>query len=82
MGDKVFVRLALYKHVMRFYKKGKLVLRFVRPFEVLELMGKVTYWLALPMSMDHIHNMFHVSLSYKYISDPNYVLKVKDVKHK
>lgn len=43
MGDKVFVRLALYKHVMRFYKKGKLVLRFVRPFEVLELMGKVTY---------------------------------------
>lgn len=64
---------------MRFNRKGKLTSRFVRLFEVLEYIGKVAYQLALLTSKDHIHNMFQVSLLYKYISDPTYVLRVKDV---
>lgn len=43
MSDKDFVRVIFYKHVMRFDKKGKLTPRFMRPFEVLECVGKVTY---------------------------------------
>lgn len=43
MSDKDFVRVIFYKHVMRIDKKEKLTPRFVRPFEVLERVGKVTY---------------------------------------
>lgn len=64
---------------MRFDKKGKLTSRFVEPFEVLEYIGKVASQLALPTGKDHIHNVFQVSLLYKYISDPTNVLIVKDV---
>lgn len=43
MGDKVFVKMAPYKHIKRFDKKDKLALRFIRPFEVIECIGKVAY---------------------------------------
>lgn len=43
VSDKDFVRVIFYKHVMRIDKKEKLTPRFVRPFEVLERVGKVTY---------------------------------------
>ena len=36
VGDKVFLRVAPMKGVMRFGKKGKLSLRFVGLFEILE----------------------------------------------
>lgn len=54
-----------------------LIQQFVRLFKVLKGVGKVTYWLALPTSMDHIYNMFHVLLLYKYISDLTHVLRIK-----
>ena len=63
------------KGVMRFGKKGKLSLRYIRPFEILEKVGKVTYRLALPPEQSSIHNVFHVSMLKKYISDPTHVLE-------
>ena len=81
-GDKVFVKVTPYKHVMRFGRKGKLAPRFIGPFEILEKVGKVAYRLALPPSMDRVHNVFHISLLRKYISDPSHVLKSDDVELK
>lgn len=56
--------------------------RYVGPFEALDHVSKVTYQLELLASMDNIHNIFHVSLLYKYISDSTDVLRVMDVKLK
>ena len=39
VGDKVFLKVAPMKSVMRFEKKGKLSPRFVGPFEILERIG-------------------------------------------
>lgn len=78
-GYKEFVRINPYKHIMRFGKIGKSQLRFIRPFEVFERVGKVAYWFDLLVSMDGIHNVFHMSLFHKYIDDPNHVLRVNDV---
>ncbi|XP_031283865.1 uncharacterized protein LOC116142568 [Pistacia vera] len=67
---------------MRFGRKGKLASRYISPFEVLEKVGKMAYRLALPISMDRIHNVFHVSLLRKYIHDPSHILQAEDVELK
>ncbi|GKC59152.1 putative nucleotidyltransferase, ribonuclease H [Tanacetum coccineum] len=52
----------------RFGIKGKLSPRFIGPFEILDRVGEVSYRLALPPQLSHVHNVFHVSLlrGYKY----------------
>nr|GFC94827.1 reverse transcriptase domain-containing protein [Tanacetum cinerariifolium] len=45
----------------RFGKRGKLSLRFIRPFKVIERNGPVAYKLELPDKLRGIHNTLHVS---------------------
>ena len=59
---------------MRFGKKGKLSPRYIEPFEILEKIGKVAYRLALPPKLSAVHNVFHISMLKKYITDPYHVL--------
>ncbi|KAL5568676.1 hypothetical protein UlMin_025251 [Ulmus minor] len=67
------------KGVMRFGKKGKLSPRYIGPFEILERIGKVTYKLALPSELSTVHNVFHVLMLRKYISDPSHVLESEPI---
>ena len=60
--------------VVRFGKRGKLSPRFIGPFEILERVGTVAYWLALPPSMSGVHEVFHVSMLRKYTPDPAHVV--------
>ncbi|KAA0058810.1 pol protein [Cucumis melo var. makuwa] len=72
--DKVFLKVALMRGVLRFERRGKLSPRFVGPFEILERIGPVAYRLALPPSLSTVHDVFHVSMLKKYVSDPSYVV--------
>ena len=36
--------------------------------------GELAYELALPPSLDKVHNVFHVSMLKKYVRDPNHIL--------
>ncbi|XP_073129033.1 uncharacterized protein [Henckelia pumila] len=74
VGDHVFVRVAPMKGVMRFGKKGKLSPRFIGPFEILDRIGTLAYRVALPPSLAAVHNVFHVSMLRKYISNPSHIL--------
>ena len=80
VGDKVFLKVAPMKGVMRFGKKGKPNLRFVRPFDILDKVGILAYRLALPRALSGIHNVFHVSMLRKYVSDPTHVLDYEPLK--
>ncbi|XP_073063958.1 uncharacterized protein [Primulina eburnea] len=60
--------------VMRFGKKGKLSPRYIGSFEVLDKIGDRAYCLALPRDLDRVHNVFHVSMLRKYLSNPSHVL--------
>ena len=51
VGDKVFLKVAPMKGVLRFEKKEKWSPRFVGPFDILERIGVVAYRLALPPSL-------------------------------
>ncbi|GJR08059.1 putative reverse transcriptase domain-containing protein [Tanacetum coccineum] len=71
VGDKVTLRVSPWKGVVRFGKRGKLNLRYVRPFKVLEKVGSVAYKLELPQELSRVHNTFHVSnLKRCYSDDP------------
>nr|GEV90775.1 putative reverse transcriptase domain-containing protein [Tanacetum cinerariifolium] len=67
-GDRVFLKVSPARSVRRFGIKGKLSPRFIRPFEILDRVGEVSYRLALPLQLLHVHNVFYVSLlrGYKY----------------
>ena len=62
------------REVVRFDKKGKLSLRFIGPFEILERVGIVAYRLALPPSMSGVHEVFHISILRRYTPDPAHVV--------
>ncbi|KAL8132071.1 hypothetical protein AgCh_007823 [Apium graveolens] len=61
-------------------KKGKWSPRYIGPFEVLRRVGKVAYKLVLPPQMQHLHNVFHVSLLKKYNADASHVIELGPVK--
>ncbi|KAL5558761.1 hypothetical protein UlMin_034972 [Ulmus minor] len=79
VGDLVFLKVAPMKGIVRFGKKGKLSPRYIGPFEILEMIGKVAYKLALPSELSTVHNVFHVSMLRKYISDPSHVLESEPI---
>ena len=60
--------------VVRFGKRGKLCLRFIGPFEILERVGIVAYRLALLPSMSGVHEVFDVSMLRRYTPDPAHVV--------
>ncbi|GJS04093.1 putative nucleotidyltransferase, ribonuclease H [Tanacetum coccineum] len=74
-GDHVFLKVSPWKGVHRFGIKGKLSLRFIGPFEVLERVGEVAYRLALPPALSHVHNVFHVSTLRGYNYHPLHVVE-------
>ena len=74
VGDHVFLKVMLKRGVVRFGKRGKLLPRFVGPFEILERVGTVAYRFALPPSMSGVHEVFHVSMLRKYTPYPSHVV--------
>ena len=53
---------------------GKLSLRYIGPFEILERVGTVAYWLALPPSLSGVHEVIHVSMLRKYTPNLTHVV--------
>ena len=74
MGDHVFLKVMPKRGVVRFGKRGKLVPRYIGPFEILERVGTVYYRLALPPSLPGVHEVFHVSMLLKYTPDPTHIV--------
>ena len=59
--------------------KGKQSPQFVGPFEILDRIGQVAYRSALPPLLLGVHDVFHVSMLQKYVSDITHVLKYEDL---
>jgi len=73
VGDRVFLKVSPFRGVKRFGIKGKLSPRFIGPFEILERIGEVSYRLALPPQLSHVHDVFHVSFLRGYNYHPLHV---------
>ena len=74
VGDHVSLKVYIKRGVVRFDKRGKLSLRFIVPFEIIERIGTIAYRLALSPSMSGVHEVLHVSMLWKYTPDPAHVV--------
>ncbi|KAJ8573996.1 hypothetical protein K7X08_010507 [Anisodus acutangulus] len=54
---------------------GKLSLRYIKPFEILQRVGEVAYELVLPPGISGIHLVFHISMPKKYHVDGSYIIQ-------
>ncbi|XP_062118196.1 uncharacterized protein LOC133831798 [Humulus lupulus] len=70
------------KGVMCFGKKWKLSQRYIGPFEILDRVWQVAYRLALPPALAKMHNLFHISMLPKYVSNPSHVLSYETLQLK
>ena len=65
--------------MVRFGKRRKLSPRYIGPFEIVERIGPVAYRLDLSVELSRVHNVFHISMLRKYISDPSHVLETPEI---
>ena len=68
VGDQVYLTA---KYIITRRPSGKLNLKFISPFRILELIGNCAYHLKLPIYFKDIHQVFHVSLLCECCRDPN-----------
>ena len=73
-GDHVFLRVMTKRGVVRFDKGEKLSPRYIGPFEILERVGTVAYWLPLLPSLSGVNEVFHASMLRKYTPDSTHVV--------
>jgi len=71
VGDKIFLKVSPTKSIRRFRVQGKLSPRYIGPYEVIEKFNHVAYRLDLPIDLEQVHNVFHISQPRKYSPDPN-----------
>ncbi|GJZ35829.1 putative reverse transcriptase domain-containing protein [Tanacetum coccineum] len=80
VGDNVLLKVSPWKGVVCFGKNGKLTPRFVRPFEIIEKVGPVAYWLDLPKELNGVHDTFHVSNLKKCLADPTLQVPLDEIR--
>jgi len=75
VGDRVFLCVLPIKGVMRFWKRDKLIPRYIGPFNILWIVGEVAYKLTLPPPFSSIYPIFHVLMLQQYVPDKSHVLQ-------
>ncbi|GKB29645.1 putative reverse transcriptase domain-containing protein [Tanacetum coccineum] len=79
VGDMVMLKVSPWKDVILFGKRGKLSLRYIGPFKIIERIGLVAYKLELPDKICGIHSTFHVSNLKKCLADENLVIPLEEI---
>ncbi|GJV69839.1 hypothetical protein Tco_1485348 [Tanacetum coccineum] len=78
--DRVMLKVSPWKGVILFGKKGKLALRYVGPFEILERIDPIAYQLRLPKELSGVHDTFHVSILKKCLVDASLHVPLDEIK--
>ncbi|XP_058762166.1 uncharacterized protein LOC131635556 [Vicia villosa] len=78
-GDHVFFRVTPVTGVRRVLKSKKLTPQFIGPYQISDRVGNVAYKVVLSPNISNLHDVFHVSQLWKYVSDSSHVIHMDDV---
>nr|GEX74395.1 hypothetical protein [Tanacetum cinerariifolium] len=78
--DRVLLKVTPWNGVVLFGKKVKLAPRYVGPFEILERIGLVAYWLRLAKELNSVHDTFYVSNLNRCLADANLHVQLDEIK--
>ena len=53
---------------------GKIESKYIGPYVIIERLNPITYRLELPVELEHVLNVFHISQLRKYIPDPDHTI--------
>ena len=76
----MYLKVSPMKGVQRFGVKRKLAPRYVGPYQIIEWKGNVAYKLRLPLEMNAIFDVFHVSQLRKCLRIPNEAIEPTNIK--
>ena len=79
VGDWVYLKISPMKGVMRFGKKGKLSPRYIGPYRIVKRVGNIAYELELPLEVEAVHPVFHISMLKKCMGDPSLIIPTEDI---
>nr|GEW01995.1 putative reverse transcriptase domain-containing protein [Tanacetum cinerariifolium] len=79
VGDKVILKVSLWKGVIRFGKRGKLNPRYIGPFKILAKVGTVSYRLKLLEQLSIVYSTFHVSKLKKCMADEPLAIPLDEI---
>ncbi|KAD3066989.1 hypothetical protein E3N88_34869 [Mikania micrantha] len=79
VGDRVMLIVSPWKGIVRFGAKGKLVPRYVGPFEITQRIGPVAYRLKLPDELSGVHDVFHVSNLKRCLADESLIIPLEEI---
>nr|GEY14380.1 reverse transcriptase domain-containing protein [Tanacetum cinerariifolium] len=79
VGDKVMLKVSLWKGVIRFDKRGKPNPRYIGPFKILAKVGTVAYRLELPEQLNRVHSTFHVLKLKKCMADEPLAIPLDEI---
>jgi hypothetical protein len=82
VGDFIYLKVSPMRGLRRFKVRGKLALRFIGPFKILEKRGEVAYQLELPPQLSNVHDVFYVSQLKKCLRVPEEQLPMEDLNAK
>jgi hypothetical protein len=82
VGDFVYLKVSPMRDLHCFKVRGKLTLRFIVTFKILEKRGEVAYQLELPPQLSDVHDVFHVSQLKKCLRVPEEQLPMEDLNAK
>jgi hypothetical protein len=72
-------RCHLWEGLRHFKVRGKLELRFIGPFKILEKRGEVAYQLKFPPQLSDVDDVFHVSQLKKCLCVPEKQIPMEDL---
>jgi hypothetical protein len=79
VGDFVYLKVSPMRGLRHFNVWGKLALRFIEPFKILEKRGEVAYQLELLSQLSDVPDVFHVSQLKKCLCVPKEQIPMKDL---
>jgi hypothetical protein len=79
VGDFVYLKVSPMRGTHRFKVKGKLALRYVGSFKIVDHRGEVAYKLELPPQLSDVHDVFHVSQLKKCLRAPEEQLPMEEL---